>query len=96
MTELWAELEIIRQTQPNDPRVFDGRHDREASGRWEESTQNLERALDLDPRNIQILQQLALSYEYLRRYAEEKLILDRVLAIVPNDAATKQSARWWN
>src|SRR6266446_884645 len=85
-----AELEIVRQTQPNDSRVFEWKGTIERrQGRWEQSTQNLEHALDLDPRNVEILQQLALSYEYLRRYAEEKLMLDRVLAIVPNDAATK-------
>jgi len=58
-------------------------------GRWEESTRNMERALELDPRNVETLQQIALSYEFLRRYPEAKLTLDRVLAIVPNDAATK-------
>jgi tetratricopeptide (TPR) repeat protein len=49
----------------------------------------MERALELDPRNTALLQQIALSYEYLRRYSDEELTLDRVLAIMPNDAATK-------
>jgi len=85
-----AELEIVRQTQPNDARVFEWRGTIERrQGRWEESTQDLEHALNLDPRNVEILQQLALSYEYLRRYADEKRMLDRVLAIVPNDVATE-------
>ena len=85
-----AELEIVRQTQPNDSRVFEWKGTIERrQGRWGESTGNLERALDLDPRNVEILQQLALSYEYLRRYPDEKQMLDRVLAIVPDDAATK-------
>jgi len=85
-----AELEIIRQTQPNNARVFEWKGSIERrQGRWKESTQSLERAVELDPRNVEILQQIALSYEYLRRYAEEKLTLDRVLAIVPNDAATQ-------
>jgi serine/threonine protein kinase/Tfp pilus assembly protein PilF len=85
-----AELEIVRQTQPNDPRVFEWKGTIERrQGRWEESTRNLERALDLDPRNVGTLQQLALSYEYLRRYAEEELMLDRVLAIVPDDLESK-------
>jgi TolB-like protein/Tfp pilus assembly protein PilF/predicted Ser/Thr protein kinase len=85
-----AELEVIRQTQPNNPRVFEwtGTIQRR-KGRWEESTRNMERALELDPRNTALLQQIALSYEYLRRYGDEELTLDRVLAIVPNDAATK-------
>jgi len=85
-----AELEIVRQTQPNDSRVFEWKGTIERrQGQWEQSTQNLEHALDLDPRNVEILQQLALSYEYLRRYPDEELMLDRVLAIVPNDTATK-------
>jgi tetratricopeptide (TPR) repeat protein len=58
-------------------------------GRWEESTQNLKRAIDLDPRNVETLQQTALSYEYLQRFDEQKSMLDRVLAIVPNDAVTE-------
>ena len=31
-------------------------------GRWEESTRSLERAFELDPRNINTLHQIALSY----------------------------------
>jgi serine/threonine-protein kinase len=58
-------------------------------GRWQESTQNLERAGNLDPGNTETLQQIALSYGVLRRYSEEKSVLDRALAIEPNDATTK-------
>jgi TolB-like protein/DNA-binding winged helix-turn-helix (wHTH) protein/Flp pilus assembly protein TadD len=84
------ELEFIRQTQPNNPRVFEWKGTiQRRQGHWEESTRNLRRAIDFDPRNVGLLQQTALSYEYLRRYAEEKRMLDRVLAIAPNDAATK-------
>jgi serine/threonine protein kinase/Tfp pilus assembly protein PilF len=85
-----AELEVAAQTLLNDPRVFvwKGCIERR-QGRWEESTQNLEHAINLDPRNVKTLQQIALSYEYLRRYAEEKLMLDRVLDIVPNDVESK-------
>src|SRR5205814_2603418 len=48
-----AELEIARQTLPNDPRLFllKGVIARR-QGRWEESIRNLERAVDLDPRNL--------------------------------------------
>jgi serine/threonine-protein kinase len=82
-----AELEIARQTLPNDPRLFELKgYIERRQGRWEEATRNLERAADLDPRNVDTLQQIALSYEDLRRYAEEKLVLDRALAIEPNDA----------
>jgi TolB-like protein/tRNA A-37 threonylcarbamoyl transferase component Bud32/Tfp pilus assembly protein PilF len=85
-----AELEIVRETQPHNPRVFEWRGTIERrQGRWEESIGDMERAIELDPRNTELLQQTALSYEFLRRYADQKLMLDRVLAILPNDAATK-------
>ena len=82
-----AELEIAQQTLPNDPRIFELKgYVERRQGRWEEAIRNLERAADLDPRNVDMLQQIALSYAGLRRYAEERLALDRALAIEPNNA----------
>ncbi len=85
-----AELEVARQTMPNDPRIFrlTGFIQRRR-GRWEESTRNLERALELDPRNVATLDNIGNSYAYLRRYAEQKSMLDRILAIEPNDVEVK-------
>src|SRR5262249_4654498 len=85
-----AELAIARRSLPNDPRVFavTGFIQRR-QGHWEESTRNLERAIDLDPRNFYLLQQIALSYGVLRRYPEEISVLDRALAIEPADVDTK-------
>ncbi len=85
-----AELEVARQSLPNDARLFElagylGRR----QGRWDESTRDLERAVDLDPRNNILLVQTALSYRYLRRYADEATIMDRALAIEPNDIGSK-------
>jgi len=85
-----AELEVARQTLPNDPRIFELMgYIQRRQGRWEESTRNIERAIDLDPRNFFTLQQIAISYGVLRRYAEETSVLDRALAIEPNDVNTK-------
>jgi TolB-like protein/Tfp pilus assembly protein PilF len=85
-----AELAVASKTLPNDPRLLEVRgYIQRRQGRWEESTRDMERALELDPRNVETLRQVALSYEYLRRYAEAEQTLDRALAIVPNDAATK-------
>ena len=85
-----AELAAASQTLPNDPRMFylTGLIQRR-QGRWEESTRNLEHAIDLDPRNFFTLQQIALSYGVLRRYVEETSVLDRALAIEPNNVDTK-------
>jgi TolB-like protein/class 3 adenylate cyclase/Tfp pilus assembly protein PilF len=85
-----AETEIARQSLPNDPRIFELKgYIERRQGRWEESTRNLKRVVDLDPRNVLTLRQIAISYELLRRYAEAKLAWDRALAIEPNDVETK-------
>lgn len=85
-----AELEVARPSLPNDPQIFElTAYIQRRQGRWEESIQNLKRALELDPRNLDTLQQLALSYGDLGRYADEKSVLDRALTVEPNDATTK-------
>jgi len=88
-----AELEIARRTLPNDPRIFEllGYITRR-QGKQEEGLRNLERALDLDPRNFFTLQQIAISYHNLRRYPEMAERLDRALSIKPGDVVT-QTAR---
>jgi serine/threonine protein kinase/Tfp pilus assembly protein PilF len=81
-----AELEIAAETLPNDARVFVLKgYIQRRQGKQEEAVRSLERAIDLDPRNSATLQQIALSYRHLRRFAQEKLVLDRALAIDPND-----------
>lgn len=85
-----AELEIARRTLPNDPRVVElTGYILRRRGKQEEGLQYLQRALELDPRNFYTLQQIALSYFMLRRYPEEAAVLDRALAINPNDAGSR-------
>ena len=85
-----AELENARQSLPNHPRLFElTGYILRRRGQQEEGLRNLEKALELDPRNYFIMQQIALSYQFLRRYPEEAAILDRALTIIPEDAATK-------
>ena len=81
-----AELEIARQTLPGDPRIFELKgHIERRQGNSTKSVQSFEQAIDLDPRNVLTLQQLAITYDDLRRYAEEKAVWDRALTIVPDD-----------
>jgi TolB-like protein/Flp pilus assembly protein TadD len=85
-----AELEIARRTLPNDPRLFQlTGYILRRRGQQEEGLRNLERAVELDPRNFDILQQIALSYQELKRYAESIAALDRALAIMPENAETR-------
>jgi serine/threonine protein kinase len=87
-----AELIIASRTLPNDPRVFElSGYIIRRQGRQEEGLRKLERALELDPRNFGTLQQIALSNEALRHYPEMVAILDRELAIVPDNVDTKIS-----
>jgi tetratricopeptide (TPR) repeat protein len=84
------ELDAARQMLPNDPVSFllTGYIDRR-QGRWDESIRNMKHALDLDPRNFFILQQLALTYHNLRRYADMAATLDHALALAPGDVAIR-------
>jgi len=62
-----AELEIARRTLPNDPRIFEfSGYISRRRGQHEDGLRNLERAIELDPRNFFTLQQLAFSYKFLR------------------------------
>lgn len=80
------ELVVARKKLPNAPYpiLLLGYIDRR-QGRWDQSTQNLEHALDLDPRNLLFLKQLALSYTTLRRYPDVEAILDRAVSLAPDD-----------
>jgi serine/threonine-protein kinase len=87
-----AELETARQTLPNDARLFELKgyvERRRPGGNQEEALRNFEKALELDPRNVLILHQTASSCDHSRHYAEEQAVLDRLLAIEPNDADTE-------
>jgi TolB-like protein/Tfp pilus assembly protein PilF len=87
-----AELELARRGLPNDPRLFElTGYILRRRGQQEEGLQNLQRAVELDPRNFNTLQQIALSYEILGRYSEAIAALDRALAIVPDNVETRAS-----
>jgi serine/threonine-protein kinase len=86
------ELALARRALPNEPLVFElAAYLDRRGGHWEDSMQNFVRALELDPRNANTLQQLAVSYHYLRRYADEAAILDRALKILPNDPGLRMT-----
>jgi len=85
-----AELEVARRSLPNAPGIFFlmGCIQRR-QGRWQESMRNFERALELDPRNVNTLDDLGGSYGMTRRYAEQKSKFDRILTIEPNNLVAK-------
>ena len=85
-----AELEVARRTLPNASGIFELMgYIQRRQGHWEESTRNLERVIELDPRDARMLYQIADTYAMLRRYAEQKSTYDRILAIEPNDLGAR-------
>jgi TolB-like protein/Tfp pilus assembly protein PilF len=85
-----AKLEIARRGLPNDPRLFEWTgYILRRRGQQEEALQNLQHAVELDPRNFFTLQQIAVSYQLLGRYAEAIAAADRALAIVPDNVETR-------
>jgi serine/threonine-protein kinase len=85
-----SELTLAQRALPNNAQVLAliGYIDRR-QGRWTESVQEMERALELDPRNWFYLQQISLTYQFLRRFADMVAALDRVQAILPDDVNTR-------
>ena len=72
MMALWLSWKPPARPYPMMLRVFELKgyiERRRPGGNQEEALRNFERAIELDPRNVFMLQQAALSYDYLRRYA---------------------------
>src|SRR5256884_242037 len=86
-----AELEVARQTLPNNARIFQMMgFIQKRQGHWEDSRRNLERAAELDPRDLETLMDLSSDYARFRRYAEAKEWLTRALAVAePDDIGMK-------
>jgi TolB-like protein/Tfp pilus assembly protein PilF len=83
------ELAIARRTLPNNADVFlYGGFIGRREGHWKEATDDLERALELDPRNFFIMQQLAFSYVAQHRYADATRTYDRALTVARDDPQT--------
>jgi TolB-like protein/Tfp pilus assembly protein PilF len=85
-----SELAIARRLLPNEPLVYAtlGWIDRR-QGQWQDHLRNMNRALELDPRNVFILHQVAGTYQVLRRYNNLVATFDRALAVTPNDAVAR-------
>jgi TolB-like protein/Flp pilus assembly protein TadD len=84
------ELVLAHLTLPNESRIplLAGYIDRR-QGRWEKALAEISQALELNPQDFSVLQQIALTYEALGSYKEMAATLDRVLAIAPKDVPSR-------
>jgi len=81
-----AELDLARRTLPNDAELhsLSAAIDRR-QGRWTEAMRNYERAVELDPRNMESLMNAGFVYEALGHYSEATRLYDRAVAVTPSD-----------
>ena len=87
-----AEVAIAQRGLPNDASVFSlPAYIARRQGHWEQCTRNLERAVELDPRNVWLLNDTAWTYQFFRRFPEATAAWDRVLAVAPGDPAMRVS-----
>jgi TolB-like protein/Flp pilus assembly protein TadD len=78
------EMEIAKRGLPNEAQAYMaiGAIQRR-QGKWTESTANMEKAAALDPKNVTILDNLALNYIALRNFDADDKTLDRAIATAP-------------
>lgn len=84
------ELAPARKSLSNDARVFElAGLIQNRRGKFEEAVSELEHAMELDPRNVYRLEQIAQTYWFLRRYPRVREVYDRALTIAPNNVQIK-------
>src|SRR6059058_5183975 len=82
-------FEQARQFLPNSSQIPESlAYVTRRRGQWERSESYFNEAERLDPRNVSILEQHALSYMVLRRFPEALRKFDQVLDITPDDLDT--------
>jgi TolB-like protein/class 3 adenylate cyclase/Tfp pilus assembly protein PilF len=82
-------FEQARQFLPNSSQIPESlAYVTRRRGQWDRSESYFNEAERLDPRNVNILTQHALSYKALRRFPEALRKLDQVLDITPDDVDT--------
>ena len=85
-----TEVAIARGKLPNDASVFAlSAYIHRRQGHWEDCARDLERAVQLDPRNVWLLQDAAETYHHERHFSEATAAWDRVLAVAPGDPSSR-------
>jgi Flp pilus assembly protein TadD len=92
-----VQLEIAARALPNSSDLLEltAAIDRR-QGRWQEATAGFEKVAVLDPRNPDVLYDLAATYELLRRYRDAEQIWNRIVEIKPDQQPLFRTKKaWW-
>jgi TolB-like protein/Flp pilus assembly protein TadD len=89
------ELAKAQHALPNNAQIFQflGLIDRR-QGRWDEAIRHLEHAVDLDPRNADVIGDLGDTYFNLHKYGEAIAVSGRALALEPRSAFLRTYPAW--
>ena len=85
-----SEFAIAKRDLPNDSETYlaIGAIERR-QGKWKASTANLEKAASVNPKNLWVLEQLAVNYVATRDFARALAIYDRALEIEPQSLSVR-------
>ncbi|HWY40861.1 MAG TPA: FlgO family outer membrane protein [Chthoniobacterales bacterium] len=85
-----TELELARKSLPNSSRLFvlAGAVDRRQA-RWDDALRNFDRAVELDPRDLNILQETGSTYGALHRIAQATQLFQQAVNLSPKDPFTR-------
>jgi len=87
-------LDVASRMLPNNSKIFqwsaelDRKH-----GKWDDALIELQRAIEVDPHNPEVLQDLTDNYQSLRQYSEAERIAERGLASFPEAAVEFQLSK---
>jgi TolB-like protein/class 3 adenylate cyclase/Tfp pilus assembly protein PilF len=87
-------LDVASRMLPNSSKIFqwsaelDRKH-----GKWDDALIELQRAIEVDPRNPEVLQDLLGHYQSVRQYSEAERIVERGLASFPESAIEFQLSK---
>ncbi len=85
-----TELELARKSLPNSSRLFvlAGAVDRRQA-RWDDALRNFDRAVELDPRDLNILQETGSTYGALHRVPQATQLFQQAVNLSPKDPFTR-------
>ena len=86
-----AELALAHKTLPNSAQVYNSLGEvHRRQGRWGEAIDEQEKAISLDPRNLETLEETASTLQVVGRFGDAGRLFKQALEIAPGDVYTRE------